>query len=228
MRKRRLGLQGKWGHVVDSLESIVPSYELASSRISLFSDREMREEAADFVAGAGKRVLDLGAGPGTMARTASNAGSEPVLLDVSRAMLAASGFPLKVQAAFEALPFRPGVFDGVVSGFAVRDSHDLALALAEVKRVTRSGGRFGFCDLGRPDSPAFDLFTAFYLRTMPTMIGLATAGTSGLGYGSLFDTYVLTPHNSRLKDVLGCYFEEVAIHERQMGAAIVAKCRRGP
>ena len=226
MRHRRLGLQGKWTHVVDSLEGIVPSYEVASSRISMFSDVVMRAETAEFVAGSGQRILDLGAGPGTMARNVLELGGEPVLFDVSDAMLRASEFPLKVQGAFEALPFRDGAFDGVVSGFAVRDAHDLRKALAEVSRVVKPGGRFGFCDLGRPDSVVGDLLTALYLRTLPSLIGLATAGTAGLGYASLYDTYVLTPHNSFLRGLLGAYFGEVGIHERQFGASIVVKCSR--
>ncbi len=46
-RPRRPGLQSKWGHVVDSLEAIIPIYETGSSRIALFSDARMREEVAD-------------------------------------------------------------------------------------------------------------------------------------------------------------------------------------
>ena len=228
MSRRRYGLQSKWDHVVDSLEKIVPSYEVASSRISMFTDGPMRREAVSYAVRKGWRVLDLGAGPGTMSRVVRSHEGEPVLLDVSRMMLSASSFPLKVCAAFESLPFRDGVFDAVVSGFAVRDSYDLAGALSEVRRVVRGGGRFAFCDLGKPDSAISGLLVAFYLRTGPPTIGLLTAGRAGLRYGSLFDTYLLAPRNSELVRSLGMNFGSVSIHERQLGASIVVTCVKRP
>ena len=47
---------------------------------------------------------------------------------------------IKVQAAFEALPFRDGAFASVVAGFSLRDSRDLLAAVGEVRRVTRAAG----------------------------------------------------------------------------------------
>ncbi|MDA4126327.1 MAG: methyltransferase domain-containing protein [Thaumarchaeota archaeon] len=224
MKRRRPGLQGKWAHVVNSLQEIVPSYERASSRISIFEDRRMRLEAVSFAARRGGLVLDLGAGPGTMSRLVVSAGGEPVLLDASRIMLKASGFPNIVSAVFECLPFRDGVFDGAVAGFALRDAHDLLTALAELSRILKRGGRFGLCDLGKPDGPLRALGVAFYLRVVPSLVGLASAGRVGLRYGSLFDTYVLTLHNSELQSLLARCLGEASSHETQMGGAIVVRC----
>jgi ubiquinone/menaquinone biosynthesis C-methylase UbiE len=130
MKRRRPGLQNKWAYVVKSLGEIIPSYEKASSRISLFADRKMRARAVSSAVRAGYVVLDLGAGPGTMSRLVSAKGGEPVLLDVSRPMLRASGFENVVQGTFESLPFRRRSFDAAVSGFALRDAQDLNGALA--------------------------------------------------------------------------------------------------
>jgi demethylmenaquinone methyltransferase/2-methoxy-6-polyprenyl-1,4-benzoquinol methylase len=224
MKQRRPGLQGKWGHVVNSLQEIVPSYEKASSRISLFGDRRMRLEAVSFVARSGGFVLDLGAGPGTMSRLVVSAGAEPVLLDASRIMLKASGFRNLVAGVYEYLPFRDKVFDGAVAGFSLRDSHDLILALGQLSRVLKNGGRFALCDLGKPDDPLKAVGIAFYMRVVPNIIGLASAGRVGLRYGSLFDTYVLTMHNSELQSLLARYLGEASAHETQMGGAIVVRC----
>ncbi|HEV2139267.1 MAG TPA: methyltransferase domain-containing protein [Nitrososphaerales archaeon] len=224
MKRRRPGLQRKWAHVVNSLQEIVPSYERASSRISLFGDRRMRFEAVTFAATRGGIVLDLGAGPGTMSRLVDSVGAEPVLLDASRVMLKGSGFPNKVTGVFECLPFRDGVFDGAVAGFALRDAHDLMTALGELSRVLKNGGRFGLCDLGKPNDSLRAIGVAFYLRVVPSIIGLASAGRSGLRYGSLFDTYVLTLHNSELQALLARYLGEASTHETQMGGAIVVRC----
>ena len=224
MNPRKPGLQRKWAYVVNSLQEILPSYELASSRISLFMDRRMRREAVAFAVRRGDLVLDLGSGPGTLSRVVATAGGDPVLLDASRAMLKASGFPNAVQAVFEYLPFRKGVFDGAVSGFAVRDAHDLKTALGELANALKPGARFAICDLGKPDDPLRALFVGMYLRVVPSVIGLATAGRVGLRYGSLYDTYVLVLHNSDLAALLGRYVGRTSIHETQMGGSIVAKC----
>jgi len=225
MKRRRPGLQGKWAYVVNSLQAIVPSYEKASSRISLFEDRRLRSEAVSSAVTKGSLVLDLGAGPGTLSRVVAGAGATPVLLDVSRKMLGASDFDLKVQGAFEQLPFRPSVFDAVVAAFAVRDSRDLFAAMSEVSGALKEGGRFSFCDLGKPDSELKTVAVAYYLRLAPAMIGLLTAGRVGLRYASLFPTYVLVPHNSALVSLLSKWFE-VSIREFQLGASIVVACTK--
>lgn len=226
MNQRKPGLQRKWAYVVNSLQEILPSYELASSRISLFMDRRMRREAVAFAVRRGDLVLDLGSGPGTLSRVVVAAGGDPVLLDASRAMLKVSRFPNAVQAVFEHLPFRNGVFEGAVSGFAIRDAHDLKAALGEVAYVLKPGARFAICDLGKPNDPLRALVVGMYLRVVPVVIGLATAGRVGLRYGSLYDTYVLVLRNSELVALLGRYVGPSSIHETQMGGSIVAKCLR--
>jgi len=214
----------QWAYVVNSLQEIVPSYERASSRISLYADRRMRAEAVSFAVTKGSLILDLGSGPGTMSKVVASAGGAPVLLDASRVMLNASGFPNAVQGIFEYLPFREGVFDGAVSGFALRDAHELRLALAQLARVLKKEGRFALCDLGKPDDPLKALAVAMYIRVIPPLIGLASVGRVGLRYGSLFDTYALVLHNSELASLLGRYLGSTSLHETQMGGSIVVKC----
>src|SRR5271157_5992036 len=79
--RRRPGLQRRWAYVVNSLQRIVPSYELASSRISLHADARMRSEVVRFAVAKRSLVLDLGAGPGTLSRVVRDRGGDPVLLD---------------------------------------------------------------------------------------------------------------------------------------------------
>ncbi len=224
MKERRPGLQQRWAYVINSLQEIVASYEVASSRISLFADRRMRAEVVSFAVSRGSRVLDLGSGPGTLSKLVAGAGGDPVLVDISPAMLKAAPFRDKVRGAFEFLPFRDDVFDSVVSGFAVRDALDLPSALSQVRRVLRAGGRFAFCDLGKPRSRVKLVMIAFYLKTMPSVLGLATAGRAGLRYGSLYDTYLLVLDNSQLESALFAVFGRATVRESQLGGAIVATC----
>lgn len=231
MRHRTPGLQAKWAYIVEALQEIIPSYEKASSRISLYTDRRMRPEAVDFAVRPGSLVLDLGSGPGAMSRLVVRRGGEPVLLDASRAMLKASSSPSahssfgnRVQGVFEYLPFRAACFDAVVSGFALRDSADLARAVSQVQLVLKPEGRFSFCDLGKPSSALRALAVACYMRVAPGLIGMLTAGRQGLKYASLFDTYVLTLDNGRLCKLLKSFFGSVRLKETLLGGSIVCEC----
>jgi len=224
MKFRRLGLQGKWKYVIDSLEMIIPAYELGSKRIALFADTKMRIRAVEFVVKEDDLVLDLGSGPGVMARIVERIGGEPLLLDVSRKMLSVSDHELKVQASFEHLPFKDDAFTGIVCGFALRDSQDLLMALREVRRVLTPEGKFGFCDLGKPSSTTRMLAIAVYLRIFTPLIGLVSAGRAGLRFGSIFDTYMLVPNNNELFKLLSRFFREVRISTQQLGGAIVVTC----
>jgi len=226
MKRRRPGLQGRWAYVVNSLQKIIPTYEVASSRIALHEDRRMRAEAVGFAVDRGSLVMDLGAGPGTMSRLVRAKGGVPVLVDVSRMMLSASDFEDRVQAVFEHLPFREGAFDAAVSGFALRDAHDLVEALRQVAGAVKPGGRFALADLGKPDSAVRMLSVGLYLRIAPNVIGFLTTRRTNLSYGSIFDTYVLTLRNSQLASLLSGLFGEVDVHETQMGGSIVVKCVR--
>lgn len=214
--------------MVNSLQEIIPSYEEASGRIAIHADRRMRATSVAFAVQRGSLVLDLGAGPGVMSRLVAAKGGDPVLLDVSQAMLAASRFPNRVRAAFESLPFREGVFGAVVSGFALRDAQDLPRAIGQLSRVMKPQGRLSICDLGKPDSAVGALAVALYLRLVPSIVGLVTAGAIGLRYGSIYDTYVLLLHNSELKALLSSHFGSIEIEETQFGGSIVVKCvKRG-
>lgn len=211
--------------MVQSLEGIIPIYETGSRRIALFSDKEMREQVVRFAVKRGSSILDLGSGPGTMAAVVSAAGGRPVLLDVSRRMLHSAPPFDKVQSTFESLPFRAEVFDGVVAGFSLRDSRDLQAALEHISRVIIRGGRFGFCDLGKPTSAIKSLIMAVYLRAAVPLIGLLSGGRSGLGFASLYQTYLLTLDNRMMAQLMGTYFRDVALRATQLGAAIVMTCR---
>lgn len=222
--RRRAGLQDKWKYVFDSLESIIPVYERGSSMISLFSDREMRSEAVAFAVKGDGLVLDLGSGPGTMAASATRAGGDVVLLDASRKMLGAASGENRVQAVFEHLPFRDSAFEGVIAGFSLRDSMDLVLAVAEVRRVTKAGGRFSFCDLGKPESFGKAVALGFYIRAVVPLIGAVSGGRKGLGFSSLYETYLLTLTNGSLVKLLSGYFSSASITEQRLGGSIVVRC----
>jgi SAM-dependent methyltransferase len=98
--------------------------------------------------GTDARVLDLCCGPGFVAASAMERGARAKGLDFSLAMLARARarFPAIAfdHADAEALPYPDGSFDAVAANFGIHHVPRPALALNEVHRILRDGGRFAF------------------------------------------------------------------------------------
>jgi demethylmenaquinone methyltransferase/2-methoxy-6-polyprenyl-1,4-benzoquinol methylase len=121
--------------------------------------------AAAVGAGPGDRVLDLAAGTGTSARALTGTGANCVACDFSLGMLRVGarkppgdgpGVVGFVAGDALKLPFADGVFDAVTISFGLRNVTDPAAALAEMRRVTRPGGRLVICEFGHLKVPALD------------------------------------------------------------------------
>ncbi len=111
----------------------------------------------------GPRVLEIGHGPGHLLIALAKTGRRPIGIDLSPQMgrmaqqhlrQAGQRVPL-VQCRVQALPFRSGVFDSVVSTFP-SDYIAAAETVQEVQRVTNEHGRlvvvFGAQLIGREPS----------------------------------------------------------------------------
>ena len=94
--------------------------------------------------GARGRTLDLGCGTGRtlplFPKGVRAVGLDPSPDALRRARKRAPEIPL-VRASAQALPFRDGAFETVVSGLVFCSVPDPAGALVEVRRVLRPGGR---------------------------------------------------------------------------------------
>ncbi|MGE0723428.1 MAG: class I SAM-dependent methyltransferase [Alphaproteobacteria bacterium] len=103
--------------------------------------------------GSGESVLDVGTGTGVVAITAARTGASvtgldltPVLLDVARdnARLAGADAVEWLEGDAEKLPFPDGRFDVVVSQFGHMFAPRPDVAVAEMRRVLKPGGRITF------------------------------------------------------------------------------------
>ena len=121
----------------------------------------LSERRAALLAGAGGRVLELGAGTGVNLGHYPAAVGELVLTEPEEPMLrrlterAARLAPpaTVVRATAERLPFRDASFDTVVSTLTLCTVGDLPAALEEVRRVLVPGGRLLFLEHVRADDP---------------------------------------------------------------------------
>lgn len=123
---------------------------------------------------AGDRVLDVACGTGVLARgVVPRVGprGSVVGLDVEEGMLAAARSKAPAIewrcGRAEALPFDGGSFDAVVSQFGLMFFEDRRLALAEMMRVLRPGGRMAVAVWGPiEDSPGYALMAPLLDRLL--------------------------------------------------------------
>lgn len=107
---------------------------------------EWPEEAARWLVPEGAElVVEVGAGTGKLTRAVAALGVRVIAVEPDPRMLAVSrGLGLEgVEGSAEAIPFGDGVADAVVAGSSLH-WFELELALPEIHRVLRPGGRFGF------------------------------------------------------------------------------------
>jgi demethylmenaquinone methyltransferase/2-methoxy-6-polyprenyl-1,4-benzoquinol methylase len=133
-------------------DAISPRYDVVNRMISVGLDNSWRRRTVKALGlPARSRVLDLACGTGDFCRLLSENDIEVVGIDMSEGMLRAArtdaGLVLGDAAS---LPFSEGAFDGVVSGFALRNFVALEAVCSELARVVRPGGRIGLLDVAIP------------------------------------------------------------------------------
>jgi len=120
----------------------------------------------------GERILDLAGGTGTSADPFHRAGAAVIPCDFSFGMLEVGKQRLP-HLGFTAgdalrLPFASGVFDAVTISFGLRNVRDPDAALAEMRRVTRPGGRLVVCEFSHPTWPLFrTVYVEYLMRALP-------------------------------------------------------------
>jgi demethylmenaquinone methyltransferase/2-methoxy-6-polyprenyl-1,4-benzoquinol methylase len=167
-------------------------------------------------AGPGDRVLDLAAGTGTSSVTFAASGADVVACDFSLGMLQSGqarltrtdpfGDKTRGRVAFAAgdalnLPFRDGTFDAVTISFGLRNVHGTREALAEMRRVTRPGGRLVVCEFSTITVEPLDMLYRRYLTgVLPAIARRAARNPEAYEY--LSESINDWPSQRELADVI--------------------------
>jgi demethylmenaquinone methyltransferase/2-methoxy-6-polyprenyl-1,4-benzoquinol methylase len=159
--------------VAAMFDEVAPRYDLTNAVLSMGQDRGWRTATTDALGlTAGERVLDLAAGTATSSAALAKSGALVVGCDFSLGMLKVGrgrGVDLVAGDALQ-LPFADASFDAVTIAFGLRNTADIQVTLAEMRRVTKPGGRIVVCEFSHPTwSPVRTVYVNYLMRALPAV-----------------------------------------------------------
>ncbi|MRH87084.1 demethylmenaquinone methyltransferase [Nocardia sp. SYP-A9097] len=169
----RASLDKQPHEVASMFDGVAKRYDLTNTLISGGQDRYWRWATRKALAlRPGERVLDLAAGTGVSTLELSKSGAWCVAADFSQGMLAAGrfrGVPMVAGDAM-ALPFADESFDAVTISYGLRNVADPDLALREMLRVTKPGGRLVVAEFSTPTfAPFRTIYMEYLMKALPAV-----------------------------------------------------------
>jgi len=167
-------------------DRIAPVYDVMNRVMTVGLDQHWRRETAKAVVRPGDRVLDACCGTGDLAVASLKAGAREVVgLDFSPRMLDRARAKQQTVTWLEgdvmAMPFADGEFDSATVGFGVRNVSELSAALAELRRVLRTGGSLGILEITTPTGILAPFYRLWFDRVVP-LLGKVLKGGSAYTY----------------------------------------------
>jgi demethylmenaquinone methyltransferase/2-methoxy-6-polyprenyl-1,4-benzoquinol methylase len=218
-------------HVRGVFDSVAMRYDLMNDLMSLGMHRAWKfytVMAADLH--PGHRVLDIAAGTGDLASAwADRVGpsGQVVHTDINESMLRVGRDRLlnrgqvlpTVVCDAESLPFPDAWFDRVSVAFGLRNMTHQGVALREMARVLRPGGKLLVLEFSKVAKPLEKIYDAYSFRVLP-LLGRWVAGDED-SYRYLAESIRMHPDQQALKALmLDNGFSHVDIHN--MSAGVVA------
>lgn len=163
--------------------TIADRYDLITAVLSYGQDaRWKRRLVAEAGVTGDDRALDLACGTGDIAFAVAAEGARTVGLDLTFRMLElakakpvpVSRFPVPVTflaGDMTRLPFATSTFNLVTTGYGLRNVPDLRVAIEEIARVLKPGGRLLSLDFNRPQSALIRAAYLSYLTVVGSVLG---------------------------------------------------------
>lgn len=168
----------------DLFTKIARQYDLINHLMTGWQDIRWRRAAVtQLQLPSSGRLLDIGSGNGQIIQEAARQypDCECVAADLTQAMmLIGQEKTLELGVGWSTadaayLPFPDGTFDGVISGFLVRNLKDIYQGLMDQYRVLKPGGRIAILDTSKPPKGLLAPLIRFHMtKVIPAIGGLLT------------------------------------------------------
>ncbi len=181
----------------------------------------------------GQKVLDIAGGTGDMTRLfLKEVGStgEVVLTDINYSMLNEGRNRLLnegtltpvAQCDAEKLPFPDNYFDCACVSFGLRNMTHKDVALAEMYRVLKPGGRLLVLEFSKVWKPLEPIYDTYSFKVLPKMGELVTQDADSYRY--LAESIRMHPGQEELKAMMEAVgFERVSYHNLTAGVVALHK-----
>ena len=167
--------------VGEVFHSVASKYDLMNDVMSAGMHRGWKRFAVE-ISGvrSGDKVLDIAGGSGDLSKLfAKKVGTEGqvILTDINESMLAVgrdrmldAGLQVPaMQCDAEKLPFPDQYFDCVIVAFGLRNMTHKDLALAEMQRVLKVGGRLLVLEFSKVWQPLSKIYDVYSFKLLPMM-----------------------------------------------------------
>ncbi len=196
-------------------DAIAKRYDLLNRLLSLGQDISWRNRLIKLLPqGEQLKVLDLASGTADVLialaeadpRIYSGIGVDPAakMLAIGQEKINAKNLEKRLTLQLgdaQALPFLDESFDCVTISFGIRNIPDLRLALLEMFRVTKKGGRVLILEFSKPSNPLLAAGHWFYLNTIVPLVGFLFSGNMK-AYQYLNQTVQVFPYGERFCKIL--------------------------
>ncbi len=138
------------------------------------------------------------------------------------------GLPVEwVEADAMALPFSDASFDLVTVAFGLRNIADTQQGLAEMARVTRTGGRLAILEFSLPTNPVVRAGYLWYFRNVLPKLGNGLAANGSDAYRYLNESVEEFPAGERLATLVrSAGYEQITMHPLTFGIATLTIAHR--
>jgi demethylmenaquinone methyltransferase / 2-methoxy-6-polyprenyl-1,4-benzoquinol methylase len=198
--------------VGEVFHSVASKYDLMNDVMSAGMHRGWKRFAVE-ISGvrSGDKVLDIAGGSGDLSKLfAKKVGTEGqvILTDINASMLAVgrdrmldAGLQVPaLQCDAEKLPFPDQYFDCVIVAFGLRNMTHKDLALAEMQRVLKVGGRLLVLEFSKVWQPLSKIYDVYSFKLLPLMGKLLAHDAESYQY--LAESIRMHPDQETLKQMM--------------------------
>ncbi|MFD6350687.1 demethylmenaquinone methyltransferase [Nocardia tengchongensis] len=169
----RAQLDKQPSEVASMFDGVAKRYDITNTVMTGGIDRYWRSVTRKSLAlRPGERVLDLAAGTGVSTVELAKSGAWCLAADFSQGMLSAGRWRNVPMVAGDAmaLPFADDSFDAVTISYGLRNVSDPDLALREMLRVTKPGGRLVVAEFSTPTfAPFRTVYMEYLMKALPKL-----------------------------------------------------------